>query len=86
MAYTLRIRRTAKRKLQSLSARDRYRITDAIATLGNNPDDPELDIRQLAGSQLWRLRVGRWRVIYDRSDELQIISVEKLGPRGDVYK
>jgi len=86
MPYTLRIRRAAKRKLQSLPARDRFRITNAIAMLGNDPDEDSLDTRQLAGSALWRLRVGLWRVIYNRSDELQIISVEKIGPRGDVYK
>ncbi|MDZ7736183.1 MAG: type II toxin-antitoxin system RelE/ParE family toxin [Gammaproteobacteria bacterium] len=86
MANTLRIRRAAKRKLQSLPARDRYRITDAIAMLGNNPDDDSLDNRQLSGSELWRPRIGRWRVIYDRSDELRIISVEKIGQRGDIYK
>ncbi|MEK8090107.1 hypothetical protein [Thermithiobacillus plumbiphilus] len=55
MSYTLKIKREAKRKLQSLSSTD-------------------------------RLRVGTWRVIYDRQDEVRIIAVERIGPRGDVYK
>lgn len=54
--------------------------------LARNPDDPILDVKQLAGSWLWRLRVGTWRVIYDRQDEVRIIAVERIGPREDVYK
>lgn len=38
--------------------------------LDHDPDDDSLDTRRLTGSGFWRLRVGRWRVIYDRSDEL----------------
>lgn len=86
MPYTLKIKREAKRKLQSLTARDRLRITEKLMDLARNPDDPSLDVKQLAGSWLWRLRVGGWRVIYDRQDEVRIIAVERLGPRGDVYK
>ena len=86
MSYALKIKREAKRKLQSLSSTDRLRITDKLMDLARNPDDPILDVKQLAGSWLWRLRVGSWRVIYDRQDEVRIIAVERIGPRGDVYK
>lgn len=33
-----------------------------------------------------RLRVGQWRVIFERDDEVKIIAIEKIKPRGDVYK
>ncbi len=35
---------------------------------------------------LLRLRVGSWRVIFDRQDELKVIAIEKIKPRGDAYK
>ncbi|MBF0426251.1 MAG: type II toxin-antitoxin system RelE/ParE family toxin [Magnetococcales bacterium] len=63
MTYQVTIQRKAKRKLQSLSVPDRYRITERILDLGRNPDDPTLDVKPLVGSSLWRLRVGDWRVI-----------------------
>jgi len=86
MSYTITIKRQARHKLKSLGKPDRLRITDAIVFLGANPDDPALDIKQLKGSRLWRLRVGGWRIIYDRQDTVKIIKIEKIKPRGDAYK
>jgi mRNA interferase RelE/StbE len=55
------------------------------ATAGN-PSAYRGDWRPLAGSDLWRLRVGDWRAICDlRNDEL-ILLVVKIGPRGDIYQ
>lgn len=86
MTYTIKIRREAKRKLQSLAVKERLRITDKIMELGLDPDDSLLDVTSLTGSHLWRLRVGEWRIIYDRQDEIRIIAVERIRSRGDVYK
>lgn len=47
---------------------------------------PDLDIKKLEGEPFWRLRVGGWRVIFDRQDEVRIIAIEKIKPRGDAYK
>ncbi len=54
--------------------------------LGRNPDDDALDIKKLEGSPYFRLRVGSWRVIFERQDTIRIIAVEKIKPRGDAYK
>jgi len=86
MSYTIKIKRQAKRKLKSLGKKDRLRITDVISSLGVDPDDVTLDTKQLTGSRLWRLRVGGWRIIYDRQDYMKIIMIEKIKPRGDAYK
>jgi len=86
MAYQIEIRRQAKRKLESLSRLDRLRITDAIDELGQNPDSPVLDVKRLKGATSYRLRVGDWRVIYSRFDRLKIITIEKIGARGDIYQ
>jgi mRNA interferase RelE/StbE len=84
--YSIKIRKQAKRKLLSLRTSDRVRLTTAIMRLGNNPDDLTLDVKRLISKSYWRLRVGSWRVIYDRDDVLKIISIEKIKPRGDAYK
>lgn len=86
MSHKVIIKRQAKRKLSSLSAPARVLITEAIITLGADPDKNALDIKQLKGSRLWRVRVGGWRIIYDRQDIVKIIQVEKIKPRGDAYK
>jgi len=87
MSYTVKIRRQAKQKLGSLPRPERQRIAEKIHKLGLNPDDEELDVKKLEGEEdLFRLRVGGWRVIFDRHDELKIIAIVKIKPRGDAYK
>ena len=87
MPYTVKIRKQARKKLSSLPRRQRQRIAEKIHKLGLNPDDEKLDIKKLEGEDsLFRLRVGGWRVVFDRDDALKIIAVEKIKPRGDAYK
>ena len=86
MSYTVVIRRQAQKKLQSLSRPDRVRIAEKIYQLGLNPDDPALDVKRLQGEPYHRLRVGDWRVIFDRQDAVGIIAIERIKPRGDAYK
>ena len=57
-----------------------------IVLLGKDPDNPSLDIKKLQGEPYFRLRVGSWRIIFDRDDEVKIISIEKIKPRGGAYK
>ncbi len=86
MRYAIQIRRQAQKKLQSLPASERERLALKIQALGNDPDDQNLDTKKLAASPYWRLRVGSWRVIYDRQNALRIIAIEAIKPRGDAYK
>jgi len=53
---------------------------------GENPDHAGLDIKKLQGEPYFRLRVGQWRIIFDRDNEVKIISIEKIKPRGGAYK
>ena len=47
---------------------------------------PKGDIKPLRGSPgSYRLRVGDWRIIFSYPDDNTIL-VEKIGPRGGVYK
>ncbi|MGA7950824.1 MAG: type II toxin-antitoxin system RelE/ParE family toxin [Thiobacillaceae bacterium] len=86
MSYSVVIRTQARKKLQSLSRPDRVRIAEKIHQLGENPDNPALDTKRLEGEPYYRLRVGGWRVIYDRDDTVKVIAIEKIKPRGDAYK
>ncbi|OAI49590.1 plasmid stabilization protein [Gammaproteobacteria bacterium SCGC AG-212-F23] len=86
MPYSLLIKKEAKKMLQALSRIDRNRITEKIVLLGQNPDSPMLDIKKLQGQVFFRLRVGQWRVIFDRDDTVKIIAIEKIKPRGGAYK
>ena len=84
--YNLLIRSQAKKKLQSLPRTDRFRIAEKLEQLGRYPDDSSLDIKKLEGEPYFRLRVGNWRVIFERQDAVRIVAIEKIKPRGDAYK
>lgn len=86
MPYTVVIRREADRTLRRLDRATRARIAEKIVALGDDPGDPALDVRPLQGEARFRLRVGGWRIIFERQDAVRVISVERIGTRGDVYK
>ena len=86
VTYTLLIKKQAKKALQSVPLPDRTRITEKIVLLGENPGNASLDIKKLQDKPYFRLRVGQWRIIFDRDNEVKIISIEKIKPRGGAYK
>ena len=56
------------------------RVKEAIEKI------PDGDMTPLNGGQLqYRLRVGNMRVIFSYPDN-NTLMIEKIGPRGDVYK
>jgi mRNA interferase RelE/StbE len=71
MAYTLLIKKEAKKNLQRLSRPDKNRIAEKIFFLRDDPDNPDLDVKKLQGEPYFRLRVGKWRIIFDRQDEIR---------------
>ncbi|EKE01189.1 MAG: Plasmid stabilization system [uncultured bacterium] len=84
--YKVQIHKQASKKLTSLNAKERLRITDKIMELSYDPDSKTLDIKKLVGEEYWRLRVGKWRIVYDRDDTVRIIRIERIKSRGDIYK
>jgi len=78
MDYEIIIKKQAQKALKALAKPNRYRITEKIVLLGRNPDSEQLDIKKLQGESYYRLRIGQWRVIFDRDDLVKIIAIEKI--------
>ena len=47
---------------------------------------PSGDIKYFKSDDVYRLRVGDFRIIYYLVDDNGDIHIDKIGPRGDVYK
>jgi mRNA interferase RelE/StbE len=79
------IQEKEKRYLAKLPRRERERILDAMS--GMTADPLAGDVVKLKGNmEGYRLRVGRWRILFAvDADEHKVIIVG-IGPRGDVYK
>lgn len=81
VGWRIEIRPAALKSLRKLGRKDRERISTAISGL------PEGDVKRLRGPErLWRLRVGEWRVIFDRRAKDCVIDVLVIRPRGRAYR
>ena len=84
--YVLKYRRQARNYLSRLPLRAKTSIVNSLHDLAENPDLPSLDIDVLKGREGFRLRVGKYRVIYTRHEKQLVIEIIRIRPRGDVYK
>lgn len=72
--------RSAVKAINSMERTTKQRIKAALERL------PEGDIKPLRGSPgTYRLRVGGWRILFSYPEQ-NVVLVEKIGPRGDIYK
>nr|WP_319389280.1 type II toxin-antitoxin system RelE/ParE family toxin [uncultured Cohaesibacter sp.] len=83
--YDVTYKRQALNELKRIPPKLRTRILEAIAELASIEKREWKNVVSLKGRRGYRLRVGGFRVLFDCDDELKIIAVEKVGPRGDIY-
>ena len=84
--YRLKYRKSTRNYIARLPRKIKTTIVEKLHELCENPDRTNLDIKRLASSSYFRMRIGKYRVIYTlHSDEL-IIEVIKVGSRGDIYR
>lgn len=82
MSYRVIIDKPAMKFLQKQPRQQQERLLKAIYQL---PDVG--DIKPMSGhDNLYRLRVGSYRVIYTVENEILVVRVMTIGNRGDIYK
>ena len=83
--YRVLIKRSAKKELLAVSTkRDRQRIVQRIQALADDPRPT--GCQKLSGYDRYRLRQGRYRVIYEVRDAEVVVVVIRIGHRRDVYR
>ncbi|MBI2852157.1 MAG: type II toxin-antitoxin system RelE/ParE family toxin [Chloroflexi bacterium] len=82
--YRLEISHTAHRQLRRLPAQTQERVNKTIARLAENPRPP--GARKLTAREGYRVRVGDYRVLYKIDDEVKMVIIFRVMPRGDVYR
>ncbi|MDE0693432.1 MAG: type II toxin-antitoxin system RelE/ParE family toxin [Gammaproteobacteria bacterium] len=82
--YSVRIKASAAKAILRINASDRRRIVEAIDRLAYEPSAGSALKGEFGG--LRRLRVGRYRVIYETSHEELTVLVVRIGNRGKVYR
>ncbi len=80
------VTRPAARDIKRLDQPVRERVLTAIDGLRTDP--PAGDIKRLTGitPPQWRLRVGDWRVRFNRNPETRTVLILRVLPRGRAYR
>jgi mRNA interferase RelE/StbE len=76
--YSIRIKKTARKELEAINTKaDRLRIVKRIQSLA---DDPRLiGSRKLSGRERYRIRQGRYRILYTIEDAVLAVYVLRSG-------
>ncbi len=83
--YEIIFTRRAEKVLHRLPQDLARRLDRAILALGNNPRPS--GYRKLAGEDdLYRIRIGDWRIVYAIEDDNLIVVVVEVGPRSSIYR
>jgi len=83
-SFSVEVTRTAEKQLRRIAKRDRNRLVDAIQGLADRPR-PQ-GARKLQGyDDVYRIRVGQYRVVYEILEDRVIVVVLKVGHRKDIY-
>jgi mRNA interferase RelE/StbE len=82
--YRITFKKSVAKDLKALPKSDIAKIISKIDTLAGDPR--QHGSVKLSGSELYRIRQGLYRVVYDIRDKELTVLVIKVGHRSDVYK
>lgn len=82
--YELRVRPSVAKDLRGIPEADVRRILTRIEALRDDPRAPGCET--LSGAELYRVRQGVYRIVYEIHDEWIVVEVIRVGHRGDVYR
>ena len=85
MAYTVKLKPAALRDLQALPPDVQHRIRPKIDALADNPRPRGCE--KLEGEDdLYRIRAGEYRVLYQIQGRVLLVLVIRIGHRREVYR
>ncbi len=82
--YEIVFKRSVAKDLRNIPAGDVKKILQRIDTLAINPRAD--GCVKLSGQSRYRVRTGRYRIIYEILDHRLIVTVVKVAHRSDVYQ
>ena len=81
--YTLTITKSAQKELDKLPDSIAENLFEAMLSLADDPRPP--GCKKLKGYDVYRIRRGNYRIIYEIRDHVLIVEVIAVGHRKDVY-
>jgi mRNA interferase RelE/StbE len=85
MSYTVQLKKSALKDLYKLPKEASRKIAQDINALGQNPR-PQ-GCKKLKGvDDLYRIRTGNYRIVYQIYDKVLVVLVVFIGDRKEVYR
>jgi len=82
--YRVFFKRSVEKDFESIPKKDLKRILNRIKTLEKDPRPSGCE--KLSGQERYRLRQGRYRIVYSIQDDDISVWVVKVGDRKDIYR
>jgi mRNA interferase RelE/StbE len=83
-AYKIYFRESVEKDFSPMPKEDIQKILRRIEALGEDPRPSGCE--KLTGQERYRVRQGRYRIVYSIQDEALTVWVVKVGHRKDVYR
>jgi mRNA interferase RelE/StbE len=83
-AYNIFFKKSVWKDFEPITKEDLERILTRIKMLSQDPRPPGCE--KLIGQERYRLRQGRYRIVYSIQDDEHTVWVVKVGHRKDVYR
>ena len=85
--YRIEFVKSAKKEFDRLPTQIKKKTLDTLSLLAINPYTEILNIKKLKGAtDLFRVRLGDYRLVYEIQKQIVTIVVIKIGHRKDVYR
>ena len=86
MPYQVTVERRAAKFLRTLTdKRLALRLREAIDGLAENPRAPG-SVKLQGDGELYRVRVGDYRIVYQIQDAVLVVLVVQIGHRREIYR
>jgi len=84
--YRVVVKPSAKRELKKLSVAAATNIAKKIDSLAVNPRPEGCKKLVTNKAELWRVRVGDYRILYAIDDHIRIVDIHHVGHRREIYQ
>ena len=85
MAYKIEFSKSARKQFDALPIPVQDKLEKKIDDLAHNPR-PQGVVKLTNEDNLYRIRAGDYRVIYQIQDKILLILVVKIGHRREIYR
>ena len=84
VAYRIYFRKSVEKDFNGIPKKDLKKILGRIELLAEDPRPPGCE--KMTGQERYRLRQGRYRILYSIQDDELTVWVVKVGHRKDIYR